>query len=90
VRFIAGIETTPVVITLDTTLPLMELMKPDAMIATLAAPPRNVPTSPSARSLKKEPAPVCCSAAPKMMKPMTSWPNARIGIPNELSSDTMW
>ncbi len=39
-RFIAGIETAPVVMTFEITEPDIEPMKPEAKIATLAAPPR--------------------------------------------------
>ena len=40
VRFIAGIETAPVVSTFEITLPDIEPMKPLAKIDTFAAPPR--------------------------------------------------
>ena len=88
-RFIAGIETAPVVSTLEITLPDIEPMKPLAKIATLAGPPRRCPTRPSARLLKKTPPPVNCSAAPNRMKPITRLPNARIGMPKELSDEMM-
>ena len=88
-RFIAGIDTAPVVSTLEITEPDIEPMKPEAKIATLAAPPRNEPTSASARSLKNLPPPVCWSTAPNTMKPITRLPKAFIGIPNELSLEIM-
>ena len=73
-RFIAGMVITPVVSTLEITEPDIEPMNPEAKMATLAAPPRNPPTRPSARSLKNAPPPVRCSTAPNRMKPMTRLP----------------
>ncbi len=84
---IAGMETAPVVSTLEITEPDIDPMKPEAKIETLAAPPRYPPTSPSARSLKNCPPPVRCSTAPKRMKPITTPPKAFIGMPKELSDE---
>ncbi len=86
----AGIENAPVVSTLEITDPDMEPMKPEAKIATLAAPPRNLPTRLKARSLKKMPPPVFCKIAPNKINPITKAPNVRMGIPNELSDEIMW
>ena len=84
-RFIAGIVTTPVVSTLETTLPETEPIRPLAKIDTLAGPPRTEPNSAKARLLKKCAAPVYCSTAPNITKPITSSPKARIGMPSTLS-----
>jgi hypothetical protein len=43
-----------------------------------------------AKSMKKVPAPVNCSAVPKSRKPMTNSANARIGTPSTLSREKMW
>ena len=84
-RRMAGMVMTPVVITLVTTEPLIEPIRPLATMATLAGPPRMCPSNAKARLMKKVPAPVCCSAASKMMKPMTRLAKARIGMPMTLS-----
>ena len=89
-RFIAGMVTTPVVSTLETTLPLTEPIRPLAKIATLAGPPRTAPNRASARLLKNCAAPVNCSAAPNITKPITSSPKARVGIPITLSLLVKW
>jgi hypothetical protein len=86
----AGMVTTPVVSTLDTTLPLTEPMRPLAKIATLAAPPRTPPNSANAMLLKNGAAPVNCSAAPNITKPITSSPNAWVGMPTTLSELAKW
>ncbi len=57
-RFIAGIVTTPELITLEITLPLIEPCSALEMMPTCAAPPRTRPTSANARSLKNRPPPV--------------------------------
>ena len=69
--------------------PDIEPMKPEAKIATLAAPPRYWPTSASARSLKNRPPPVNCRIAPNRMKPITSVPKAFIGMPKDASDEIM-
>jgi len=58
IRFMAGMVTTPVVSTLETTLPLTEPINPLAKIETFAGPPRTEPNSANARLLKKCAAPV--------------------------------
>ncbi len=67
----------------------MEPMKPEAKIATLAAPPRKSPPKASARSLKKAAPPVRCSTAPKRTKPITRLPKAFMGVPKEASKESM-
>ncbi len=83
----AGMVMTPVVSTLVTTLPLSEPIRPLDTIATLAGPPRTWPSNEKARLMKKRPAPVCSSAAPKTTKPKTRLANALMGMPRMLSCD---
>src|SRR5574341_1104465 len=54
-RFIAGIVTTPEVMTFEITLPLMEPCSPEERMHTCAGPPRTAPTSAKAMSLKNFP-----------------------------------
>ena len=89
-RFIAGMVSVPVVSTLVTGPPDIEPNRPEENTATLAGPPRTWPSVEKARLMKKLPAPVYCSAMPKMMKPNTSEAKARIGMPSRLSMLYMW
>src|SRR3970282_2278876 len=89
-RFIAGIVTTPVVSTLETTLPDTEPIRPLAKIATLAGRPRTEPKRANAGRWKKGAAPVNCSPAPNMTKPIASSPKARVGMPSALSLEAKW
>src|SRR5690554_690246 len=57
-RFIAGMDRAPVVMTLVMTLPLNEPIMPLESTATLAGPPRTLPRSANARSIKNLPPPV--------------------------------
>ena len=88
-RFIAGMVTTPELMTLEITLPLIEPCSALEMIPTCAAPPRIRPTSAKARSLKKLPPPVWLSASPNTMKPITISPKARMGMPKADSELTI-
>ncbi len=85
-RFIAGMVTTPELMTFEITLPEIEPCSALEMMPTWAAPPRQRPTSANARSLKNRPPPVQLSATPKMMKPTTISAKARIGMPKALSA----
>lgn len=76
-----GMVMAPVVMTLEMTLPLMEPMKPLLTTDTLAGPPRYLPMSAKARSMKKSPPPVICSTQPKNRKPMTSLAKILVGVP---------
>ena len=71
--------------TFDTTLPETEPIRPLAKIDTLAGPPRTRPNIANAMLLKKFAAPVYCSTAPNITKPITRSPNARVGMPSTLS-----
>src|SRR3546814_16956523 len=62
--FIAGMVIGPVVSTFDATLPLIEPNSAEAKIATLAEPPRTLPSRAKATLMKKTPAPVYCMATP--------------------------
>ena len=81
---------TPVVSTLVITEPLIDPIKPEEKIATLAGPPRTLPSRAKARLRKNWPPPVYCSATPKIKNPITRLPKARIGMPSRLSSLMVW
>ena len=79
----------PAVSTFDTIDPDIMPSIPLAKIATLAAPPRNVPHSANARLMKNLPAPVIISAVPKTRKPITVSAKAWIGMPRTLSFESV-
>ena len=85
IRFIAGIDIAPVVSTLVITLPLIEPIRPEAKIATLAGPPRTWPSRAKARFKKNWPPPVYCKATPNSRKPITKPAKARVGMPIKAS-----
>ena len=75
----------PVVSTFDVGLPESMPKKPDEMIATLAGPPRDVPSMAEAKSMKNAPPPVVASTTPKTRKPISVSATTCIGMPMRLS-----
>jgi hypothetical protein len=75
----------PEVTTLAIALPEIDPMKPEAMTAALAGPPRCRPAMAYARSMKKRPAPVVSRKAPNSTKVNTTvaaTPSGRPKIPS--------
>src|SRR5699024_12636150 len=79
--FIIGIVKAPVDTTLAIADPLIEPMKPDAMAATLAGPPRVWPAMASARSLNRVDIPDLARKAAKRIKKIMYVDDTPIAIP---------
>src|SRR3546814_14334774 len=77
--FIAGMVMQPVVSTFETTLSLIEPNRPDEKIATLAGPPRTLPSSAKAKLMKQATATVYFIAPPKIRNQTTSVAKPRNG-----------
>ncbi len=70
-RFISGMVKAPVETVLAMALPETDPKRAEAMTATLAGPPVDLPAMAMGRSIKNFPAPDLCRKAPKNMKRMT-------------------
>ena len=66
-RVISGIVIAPVVMTLETLLPLIVPNRPEVITATLAGPPEYRPAAAAPRLLNSRPVPLPCMKAPKTM-----------------------
>src|SRR5260221_5686344 len=80
-RFISGIVTVPTVMTFETMLPEIDPKSDDPTIAILAGPPRYLPISAIAMSLKKVEPPALSSTWPKKTYTTTTVAMILIAMP---------
>ncbi len=80
-RFISGIVTVPTVITFETMLPEIDPKRDDPTIAILAGPPRYLPISAIATSVKKVEPPALSSTWPKKTYTTTTVAMILIAMP---------
>ena len=83
--FIIGMVNAPDATTLATDEPEMEPKSAELIVAILAGPPRHLPVSAVARSMKKVPAPLRSRNAPNIMNGKTKVAKVAVTTPNMAS-----